>query len=324
MSYFWERPNILEANSSHFNFNSIQEKTNRSREYLQRECWLELLSLIQKLNPNKLDLNLDSPQVSLGASADLNQEEHEQVSEIIKQLIPWRKGPIEVAGQFIDSEWRSDMKWERLAPHLAGIEGQRVADVGCGNGYYMYKALEFNPRFILGFDPSEKFFLAFEFLQKFAQAENLQQEILGLEDLSDFEGFFNTILCLGVLYHQRNPIQALQILKKALRPRGLLVMEGQIIPGEEPHALFPPDRYAKARNVFFVPTVSCLEAWLHRVGFEDIEVVSVAKTSYEEQRKTPFSPSESLEDFLDKDDPSKTIEGFPAPERAIILARNRR
>ena len=182
----------------------------------------------------------------------------------------------------------------------------------------------YEPSFILGLDPSEKFFLAFELMQKFAQVENLQTEMLGIEDLENFADFFNTIICMGVLYHQRNPIEALQLLKAALRPRGLLVLEGQVIEGEESSALFPVERYAKARNVYFLPTVNCLKSWLHRVGFEDIEVVSVARTDFNEQRKTAFAPFESLSDFLDKDDPSKTIEGYPAPQRAVVLARNKR
>jgi len=323
MSYLWKRPCVLDQNKRFFDAEPVIKKISESRDYLNRQCWLELLKTFEKLQSPKLEIDISGPEVSVGSASDISEQQRSHLLAIINKLIPWRKGPFEICGESIDSEWRSEQKWERIAPYLDGIKGQRVADVGCGNGYYMFKALQFEPEFILGFDPSERFFLAFELLQKFIQADNLQMELLGIEDLSHFEGFFHSIVCMGVLYHQRNPLKALQLLRGALKPKGFLLLEGQIVPGEEIISFFPPERYAKARNVYFLPTVACLKAWLHRVGFEEIEVVSVAKTNFSEQRKTAHAPFESLRDFLDKDDSSKTIEGHPAPQRAIVLARNK-
>ena len=324
MTAFWERPCILSENRKYFNYEVIDKLARDKRQGLSRDCWQKTLSLFEKLpGPGELEqvvASCSEDAIRLGVEEDLSPEEHQILTELLKELIPWRKGPFNFFGHQVDCEWRSNLKWDRVEKHIGDLEGRRVADIGCGNGYYMFRALKHNPKFILGLDPSEKFFFTFELVQKFLRSPKLQMEMLGVEHLVHFKDFFNVVLCMGVLYHQRNPLEVLKLLKESLRPRGKLVLEGQIIPGDEPVALFPPDRYGKARNVYFLPTVSCLEAWLARAGFKDISTVDISKTELDEQRRTEFAPFESLEDFLDKDDLSKTIEGWPAPKRALVVA----
>ena len=85
--------------------------------------------------------------------------------------------------------------------------------------------------------------------------------------------------------------------------------------------LVPEDRYAQMRNVWFLPSVPALELWLRRAGFSDVKCVDVSITTVAEQRGTEWMKFQSLSDFLDPDDHSKTIEGLPAPMRAVITAR---
>ena len=59
-------------------------------------------------------------------------------------------------------------------------------------------------------------------------------------------------------------------------------------------------------------------------GYKNIEVVNVSQTTPKEQRKTLWiadNPA-SLEDFLDPTDSNLTVEGYPAPKRAIIICTN--
>jgi tRNA (mo5U34)-methyltransferase len=49
-------------------------------------------------------------------------------------------------------------------------------------------------------------------------------------------------------------------------------------------------------------------------------MVDISTTSIEEQRSTEWMKFESLKDFLDPEDPSKTVEGHPAPIRAVFVA----
>lgn len=261
--------------------------------------------------------------VSIGGRALLSDEQFQKLESVVRNLIPWRKGPYSLFGLEIDSEWNSDYKWNRIAPHLQGIRGKCVADVGCSNGYYMFRASELNPKCIVGFEPAERPFLCFQFLQSLFRVPNTWVEPVGIEDAPLFKEFFDVILCFGVLYHQRSPLERLVDLKSALNAGGELIIESQVIEGAEPVALFPNERYAKARNVYFIPTVSALQAWMLRAGFVDVELLSVEATTLEEQRSTSFAPGESLPDFLSPDDPRKTIEGYPAPLRAMVRGRKK-
>ena len=71
----------------------------------------------------------------------------------LRALMPWRKGPFQFGDVFIDSEWRSDWKWQRLAAQI-DLAGQRVLDVGCGNGYFGWRMLQAGAREVVGVDPT--------------------------------------------------------------------------------------------------------------------------------------------------------------------------
>jgi tRNA (mo5U34)-methyltransferase len=74
------------------------------------------------------------------------------------------------------------------------------------------------------------------------------------------------------------------------------------------------------RNVWFIPSILTLESWLKKSGFKNIRLVNVTPTTTEEQRKTDWMKFDSLNNFLSTSDSSKTIEGHPAPKRAIVIA----
>ncbi len=246
----------------------------------------------------------------------------DKTTEIAKQLIPWRKGPFQVGSLSIDAEWRSDKKWQRLKDHLPELKDKIVLDVGCNNGYYMFEMAKENPKLVLGIDPVLHNQAQFDFINHFKKHDNLKFELFGIEDLPNFRSFFDVVFSMGVLYHHRHPLEQLISIRESLVPGGTMIMETIGIPGEETICLFPEDRYSKMRNVWFLPTLSCLKNWINRTGFTDIEVVSSSTTNFEEQRKTPWCPPphQSLEDFLDENDKTKTVEGYPAPVRFCIKA----
>ena len=144
---------------------------------------------------------------------------------------------------------------------------------------------------------------------------------LALEELpAKLEGF-DTVFSMGVLYHRRSPIDHLLDLKDTLLRGGELVLETLVVEGDAQQVLVPEDRYAMMRNVWFLPSVPALELWLRRAGFVDVRCVDVSTTSVEEQRATDWMRFQSLPDFLDPADHSRTVEGLPAPTRAVLLAR---
>ena len=238
----------------------------------------------------------------------------------LETLIPWRKGPLTLAGTDIETEWRSDWKWERLAPHIAKLEGRRVLDVGCGNGYFVLRALGAGARWAIGIDPTALFVMQYRALATLAPGLPATVLPLALEEMPALEREFDTVFSLGVIYHRRSPIEHLAALKTLLRPGGELVLESLVVPGDASTVLVPEDRYARMRNVWFVPSSLALERWLVRLGFGDVRTVVTATTTVEEQHTTRWMPFESLAEALDPLDSGRTVEGHPAPTRAVVIA----
>ncbi len=225
-----------------------------------------------------------------------------------------------MAGVAIDSEWRSDVKWARLKDDIEPLQQRKVLDVGCGNGYYARQMHAAGASHVIGADPTLLYVMQFLAVDNFAPLPNVFVLPLRSDELPEGARAFDTCFSMGVLYHQRSPLAHLQQLRSFLRPSGQLVLETLFIPGEESFASTPPDRYARMRNVWLLPTVAELTTWLQRSGFRDIEIIDRSTTTVDEQRSTDWMTFESLAQALDPDDPSKTVEGWPAPQRVVIVA----
>ena len=127
---------------------------------------------------------LAKDRVAIGGPGDLSAEQKTRVEKILTGLKPWRKGPFEVFGIQIDSEWNSAMKWRRVAPHMAPLAGRRILDVGSSNGYYLFRMAADRPRLVLGIEPYATYYYQFMVLQHFSQIPGIYTLPLGLEDLS--------------------------------------------------------------------------------------------------------------------------------------------
>ena len=276
--------------------------------------------LIEKLkNLKKFDNLQIELKDSIKIDGKISKDDIEEIKNLAIELKPWRKGPFELFNTFIDTEWRSYLKYNLLEPHF-DLEDKKVADIGCNNGYYLFKMLEQKPKKLVGFDPSAIYKTQFDFINHFIKSE-IEYELLGIEDLPFYEYKFDTIFCLGVLYHRSDPVKSLKNLAQGLNKNGELFLDTFMIDGEEEIALSPESSYSKIPNIYFVPTVNTLKNWLKRAKFADIKVIDIVKTTNEEQRSTDWILGESLDDFLDKDNPNLTIEGYPAPKRVYIKAR---
>lgn len=266
------------------------------------------------------DTDLTSDWIRVGRRSDLDDDTYHALHSSLKSFSPWRKGPFDVFGVQIDTEWASHIKWNRLKNAISPLTGKRILDIGCSSGYYMFKMLEHSPAMVLGIDPQILFYFQYKALQKYIRAKDLYYIPAAFEELPVFDKYFDTVFCMGILYHRRSPVDFLHDMGKFMKKGGELVIETLIIEGDDDLALFPVDRYAKMRNVFFIPTVKCLESWLKRARFENITCIDISKTTLEEQRRTDWINTESLNDFIDPEDPGKTVEGYPAPVRAVITA----
>ncbi len=282
--------------------------------------YLNVVEQLPELVPS--GVHQDTPAVGAGTSADVSGTQRQRLKALLKQLSPWRKGPFNLFGIHVDAEWRSDMKWDRVAPHLPDLTGTRILDIGASNGYYMFRMAARNPELVLGLEPQSAFFCQYLAIQKYVNQNNVACLPATHGELPQMAGFFDLVFCMGILYHRRSPLDMLKEIHDCLRPSaGTLVLENLVLAGKNHVCLFPENRYAKMRNIYFIPDLAVMESWLARAGFRDIQCLDVTPTTLAEQRKTDWIQTESLRDFLDPHDPAKTVEGYPGPVRAVFMAR---
>ena len=285
----------------------------------KQEEWQQALNDLPKLDAVTWELTQRT--VSVHTQQCLSAQQHAILWQSAQALIPWRKGPYNLFGLEIDTEWRSDWKWQRVAPHLSDLNGRLVLDVGCGSGYHMWRMLGAGAEAVIGLDPTALFNAQFALFKHYAEQAPLWMLPLKSEDIPDFkQKGFDTVFSMGVLYHRRDPLGLLQELRQKLKAGGELILETLVVEGDKQTALMPEDRYAKMRNVWFIPSIEMLKLWLRRLNFQNIRVVDVNQTSIQEQRCTEWSKGESLADYLDQANSALSLEGYPAPLRATLIA----
>lgn len=281
--------------------------------------WQDALNRLPDITPDQVTLNTSA--ITANTTTPITEPEQQQLDQSLMALSPWRKGPFELFGTHIDTEWHSDWKWDRVIPHISPLKNRLVLDVGCGSGYHCWRMMGEGAARVIGIDPSYLFLTQFEAIKKYCGPE-LPIHLLPvrMEEVSANLEAFDTTFSMGVLYHRRSPIDHLIELKNTLRKGGELVLETLVIEGKKGECLMPEDRYAMMRNVWFIPSCDTLSLWLKRAGFRDIKLVDLNKTTSEEQRGTDWMQYQSLDSFLDPADSAKTVEGYPAPLRATFVA----
>lgn len=284
----------------------------------QFKQWTNAVEFLPEMQPHRLDL-LHS--VTAESETPLTPGQIKRIDTLLRNLMPWRKGPFSLYGVDIDTEWRSDWKWERVLPHLSDLTGRTILDVGCGSGYHLWRMVGAGAHLAVGIDPTQLFLCQFEAVRKLLGGDQRAHLLpLGIEQLPALNAF-DTVFSMGVLYHRRSPLEHLWQLKDQLVSEGELVLETLVVEGDERTVLIPGDRYAQMRNVYFIPSALALKNWLEKCGFVDVRIVDVCQTTTEEQRRTDWMITESLAEFLDPNDPNKTFEGYPAPLRAVLIAK---
>lgn len=274
----------------------------------------DAIAELPELEPEKIVFG-DTIEIDFGK---IDPEEEAQILHTAQLMKPWRKGPFRISQTLIDSEWRSFVKYNLLAPHF-DLKGKVVGDIGCNNAYYLFRMQQEKPDKLVGFDPSALTCSQFQFINHFLKSD-IVYELLGVEHVEFYEHRFDLLFCLGVLYHRSDPVMTLKSLFRGLNRGGELILDTFMIDGEDEICLTPMERYSKIPNIYFIPTVKALTNWCLRAGFESVELLAIRKTELDEQRKTEWINSQSLEDFLDPEDSNRTVEGYPAPKRVYIKA----
>ena len=279
--------------------------------------FLNILEQLPEIPAIEHRLGQDWVRVNSSAS---NHQTLKLIDELLKQLMPWRKGPFHIFDSSIDAEWRCDFKWNRVAQHIADLRNRKVLDVGSGNGYYCCRMFAAGATAVTGIDPSYLSVCQFLAINHFIRQTGVNVLPLTLEQLPVNMEFWDTVFSMGVLYHRRSPFDHLTDLKAALKPGGELILETLVVEGDQHTVLVPEGRYAMMNNIYFLPSSKALESWLRKAGFINVRTVDEAYTTIEEQKHSDWKPGTSLADYLHPSKPGQTVEGLPAPCRAVLVA----
>ena len=298
----------------------IREAIDHKLTTRKHGSWMGWESTLETLPPYSPERFINLNLMQIGSNNELSEDAQRELKDSLKEFCPWRKGPFSFFGIDIDTEWRSDWKWDRIHKYLSPLNGRRILDVGCGSGYHCWRMYACGAKWVLGIDPTQLFYFQYLIAKRWIGPAPVHFLPVGIEDIPMHTQAFDTVFSMGVLYHRRSPLDHLEQLRSQLRKGGELVLETLIVDGPINHALLPPHRYAMMNNVWFIPSIPTLEAWLKKIGFHKIRCVDVNKTSTQEQRTTDWMPYNSLSDFLDPTSRDKTIEGHPAPTRATFIA----
>lgn len=320
ISYYTEFLKRLENSKVGYNWQSFyQDVTNSIKNVRHGDVpkWNTVINELPEIVPSSVDLGLDA--VRIGDAKDATKEQLHSLKEKLISLYPWRKGPWNVFGIEIDSEWRDELKWNRIKNHI-DLTGKTVLDIGANNGYFTCRMKGAGSELVLGVELYILYVMQFHAINKYIQSTDVSVLPIGVEHIPYSLHCFDVIFSMGVLYHRKDPQEHLRHIKSMLAPDGVCVLESIVIDDSEGDVLIPKNRYAKMNNVSYIPSVSTGKQWLTDAGFSFVEVVNVSVTTIKEQRTTEWMHFDSLNNFLNATDTTKTVEGHPAPKRAIYIA----
>ena len=280
--------------------------------------WINIVNNLPSIQIS--EFNLDSNSIIVGSKSDCTTSDRRLIEKQLRGLMPWRKGPYNLFGLELDAEWQSNMKWMRLESDIKSLKNKLILDIGCGNGYYGWRMLGKGAKYIVGLDPSLLFYSQYMAVKKYLPDSNIEIIPFGVEALPVNELYFDTVFSMGVIYHRREPTEHLRQLSRCLKSGGELVIESIVIDSDNLDVLIPEEPYAKMKNVWAIPSLKLLVKWINDAGFKNTRVIDTTKTTSKEQRVTKWMQFESLNDFLDQNDRDKTIEGYPAPVRSIVIS----
>lgn len=263
----------------------------------------------------------------------MNQEfSKEEIENELKNLKIFRKGPFLINGIKINSHWNSFIKWKYLLKVLESLESQmvhfknkslKVLDIGSNNGYYSFllyyhlKQKGFLSKFDL-IDPIVDFYQQYLFLKKIFPAEdqkNWNFYSFGWQEIPSLNTKYDLILCMGILYHHKNPMELLDVIYHQLNKKGILILETITIRySKYPILLIPKNRYIGSKGFWFIPNKMALLNMLQKTNFSKIQFHS-ERFVLREMEKNHYLPS--LKELVDK---NQTIENYPKPYRSFFSA----
>ena len=217
----------------------------------------------------------------------------EQIQQYIRDLGPWfhnlNLGGFQTAPQHFLGDYPR-VKWQRFADALpADLHGHTVLDIGCNGGFYALEMKRRGAERVVGIDCEPLYLAQARFAAEVSGIE-LELHQLSVYDVARLGETFDLVLFMGVLYHLRHPLLALDLIHEHVA-RDLLVFQSmqrgsdQVAPvapdypfwetdifnqPEFPRLHFLERAYAGDPTNWWVPNRACSEALLRSAGFEII------------------------------------------------------
>jgi tRNA (mo5U34)-methyltransferase len=180
-----------------------------------------------------------------------------------------------------------DVKWQRFAHALpADLSGKSVLDVGCNAGFYSIQMKKRGAERVVAIDTDEKYLEQGRFAAKVNRME-IEFRNLSVYRVAELREHFDLVLFMGVLYHLRHPLLALDLLREHVV--GDLLVAQSMVRGSRRQVDFPSnfdfweedvfedksfprlhfveERFANDPTNWWIPNQSCFEAMLRSAGF---------------------------------------------------------
>jgi tRNA (mo5U34)-methyltransferase len=204
-----------------------------------------------------------------------------------------------------------NMKFKRFAPHLpADLAGRSVLDIGCNAGFYSMEMKRRGAGRVVGIDSDERYLAQARFAAETLGYDNIEFRELSVYDVAALGERFDVVIFMGVLYHLRHPLLALDLVREHVAgdllifqsmqrgSTGVLDLE-EDYPFEEtdifhesgfPKLHFIEREYAHDWTNWWVPNRACAEAMLRASGFaiesraeDEVYICRTAEMPYQER-----------------------------------------
>ncbi len=183
------------------------------------------------------------------------------------------------------------VKWARFAEAIAEhIPGRSVLDIGCSSGFYSIEMKRRGAARVVGIDFDEDYLAQARFAAQMCDAD-IELRQLSVYDVARLGERFDIVLFMGVLYHLRHPLLALDLIHEHVA-RDLLIFQSMQRGAAEiasldkdypftectvfdepgfPKLHFIENSYSKDATNWWIPNRACAEAMLRSAGFQILQ-----------------------------------------------------
>jgi tRNA (mo5U34)-methyltransferase len=229
----------------------------------------------------------------------------------IERLGPWfhnmELGGVWTAPDHFLGDYPAE-KFQRFEAHLPeDLSGMSVLDIGCNAGFYSMEMKRRGADRVLGIDSDERYLAQARLAGEALGYDRIEFRNLSVYEIGSLGERFDLVIFMGVLYHLRHPLLALDLIREHVANDMLLFQSMQrgsktVLPLERdykfeetdiffetgfPKLHFVEHQYSRDWTNWWVPNRACTEAMLRSAGFsidkrieEEVYLCSVAERPY--------------------------------------------